>query len=215
MFRGPSSLLYGENAPGGLVNLVSKRPAAAPQGEVQLGYGSNNRRQIGVDVSDPLNDSGNILGRVVMLGRKSDTQADHVPDDRIYIAPSLTLNFDDFNTLTLLANYQKDHTNMEPGLPAAGTLLRNPNGQLSKDTMLGDPDWNTFERETWSTGYEFSHTFNDDWQFRQNSCRRCHAGRCGDRLSDRQPLERGSQREKSLRQGICIRLQRCRALLLG
>ncbi|WP_163004046.1 TonB-dependent receptor plug domain-containing protein, partial [Pseudomonas viridiflava] len=74
VFRGPSSLLYGENAPGGLVNLVSKRPTAAPQGEVQLGYGSNNRRQIGVDVSGPLDDSGNVLGRVVMLGRKSDTQ---------------------------------------------------------------------------------------------------------------------------------------------
>lgn len=169
VFRGPSSLLYGENAPGGLVNLVSKRPTVAPQGEVQLSYGSNNRRQLGVDVSGPVNDNENVLARVVMLGRNADTQTDHVPDDRIYIAPSLTLNFDEFNTLTLLANYQKDHTNMELGLPAAGTLLSNPNGQLSKDTMLGDPDWNTFERETWSTGYEFSHSFNDDWQFRQNS----------------------------------------------
>jgi len=112
IFRGPSSLLYGENAPGGLVNLVSKHPTATPQGEVQLTYGSNNRRQVGVDISGPLDDSGNILGRVVMLGRKSDTQTDHVPDDRLYIAPSLTLNFDDYNTLTLLANYQKDHTNL-------------------------------------------------------------------------------------------------------
>ncbi|MCM2361122.1 TonB-dependent siderophore receptor [Pseudomonas sp. SR18] len=169
IFRGPSSLLYGENAPGGLVNLVSKHPTATPQGEVQLGYGSHNRRQVGVDISGPLNENGNILGRVVMLGRKSDTQTDHVPDDRLYIAPSLTLNFDDFNTLTLLANYQKDHTNLELGLPAAGTLLTNPNGKLSKHTMLGDPDWNTFEREAWNTGYEFSHSFNDDWQFRQNS----------------------------------------------
>ncbi|MBT2338568.1 MULTISPECIES: TonB-dependent siderophore receptor [Pseudomonas] len=169
VFRGPSSLLYGENAPGGLVNLVSKRPTATPQGEVQLGYGSHNRRQVGVDVSGPLAENDNILGRIVMLGRNADTQTDHVPDDRLYIAPSLTLNFDDFNTLTLLANYQKDHTNMELGLPAAGTLLSNPNGQLPKDTMLGDPDWNTFERETWSTGYEYSHRFNDDWQFRQNS----------------------------------------------
>ena len=169
IFRGPSSLLYGENAPGGLVNLVSKHPTAAPQGEVQLGYGSNNRRQLGVDISGPLTEAGNILGRVVMLGRKSDTQTDHVPDDRLYIAPSLTLNFDDYNTLTLLANYQKDHTNLELGLPAAGTLLTNPNGKLSKHTMLGDPNWNTFEREAWSTGYEFSHSFNDDWQFRQNS----------------------------------------------
>jgi len=169
VFRGPSSLLYGENAPGGLVNLVSKRPTSAPQGEVQFGYGSNNRRQLGVDVSGPLTDNDNVLGRIVMLGRNADTQTRHVPDDRLYIAPSLTLNFDDFNTLTLLANYQKDHTNMELGLPAAGTLLKNPNGKLSKDTMLGDPDWNTFERETWSAGYEYSHSFNDDWQFRQNS----------------------------------------------
>jgi len=169
VFRGPSSILYGENAPGGLVNVVSKRPTAIAQGEVQLSYGSNNRRQLGVDISGPLDDSGNILGRVVMMGRNADTQTDHVPDDRIYIAPSMTLNFDDYNTLTLLTHYQKDHTNMELGLPASGTLLRNPNGKLDKDTMLGVPDWNTFERETWSAGYEFSHSFDDDWQFRQNS----------------------------------------------
>lgn len=169
IFRGPSSILYGENAPGGLVNLVSKRPTAEPQGEVQLGYGSNNRRQLGIDVSGPLNDSGTVLGRMVMFGRESDTQTDHVPDDRLYVAPSMTLNFDDYNSLTLLANYQKDHTNLELGLPAAGTLLDNPNGKLSKHTMLGDPDWNHFKRETWSGGYEFIHSFNDDWQFRQNS----------------------------------------------
>ena len=169
IFRGPSSILYGENAPGGLVNLVSKRPTAEAQGEVQLSYGSNNRKQVGVDVSGPLNSSGTVLGRMVMLGRNSDTQTDHVPDDRLYLAPSMTLNFDDYNSLTLLSSYQKDHTNLELPLPAAGTLLRNPNGQLSKHTMLGDPDWNTFRRESWSLGYEFTHSFNDDWQFRQNS----------------------------------------------
>jgi len=169
VFRGPTSILYGENAPGGLVNLVSKRPTAAPQGEVQLSYGTNNRRQLNVDVSGPLADNGNVLGRVVMVGRKSDTQTNHVQDDRLYIAPSLTLNFDDYNTLTLLATYQKDRTNLELGLPAAGTLLNNPNGKLDKDTFLGHPDFNDFDREVWTAGYEFTHRFNDDWQFRQNS----------------------------------------------
>ncbi|MGF0334756.1 TonB-dependent siderophore receptor [Ectopseudomonas toyotomiensis] len=169
VFRGPTSILYGENAPGGLVNLVSKRPTAAPQGEVQLSYGSNDRRQLNLDVSGPLNDSGNVLGRVVMVGREADTQVDHVQDNRIYIAPSLTLNFDDYNSLTLLSTYQKDRTKLELGLPAAGTLLNNPNGKLDKDTFLGNEDWNTFEREVWTLGYEFTHRFNDDWQFRQNS----------------------------------------------
>ncbi|NNJ18383.1 TonB-dependent siderophore receptor [Pseudomonas putida CSV86] len=169
VFRGPTSILYGENAPGGVVNMVSKRPTAESRGEVQLSYGSNERRQLGIDVSGPLTDNGNVLGRLVLLGRKSGTQVDHQPDDRIYIAPSLTLNFDEQNDLTLLATYQRDRTLMELGYPAAGTLLHNPNGKISKHALLGNPDWDNFEREVWTLGYEFHHQFNDDWQYRQNS----------------------------------------------
>ena len=47
--------------------------------------------------------------------------------------------------------------------------MHNPNGKIDKDTLLGHPDWDKFERETWTLGYEFSHTLNDTWQFRQNS----------------------------------------------
>jgi iron complex outermembrane receptor protein len=36
VFRGPTSILYGENAPGGLVNLVSKRPTETARGEARL-----------------------------------------------------------------------------------------------------------------------------------------------------------------------------------
>lgn len=169
VFRGPTSILYGENAPGGVVNLVSKQPTAEPRGEVQLSYGSHNRRQLGVDISGPLTDAGNVLGRLVMLGRNADTQVDHQPDDRLYLAPSLTLNFDDDNSLTVLATYQRDRTLMELGFPAAGTLLHNPNGKIDKDQLSGNPDWDNFERETWTLGYAFSHRVNDTWQFRQNS----------------------------------------------
>lgn len=169
VFRGPTSILYGENAPGGVVNLVSKRPTVDSRGEVQLSYGTHNRRQLGVDVSGPLNEGGSVLGRMVVLGRKSDTQVDHQPDDRLYLAPSLTLNFDDANALTLLGTYQRDRTLIELGYPAAGTLLRHPNGKIDPSTLLGNPDWDDFERETWTLGYEYSHRFNESWQFRQNS----------------------------------------------
>ncbi len=169
VFRGPTSILYGENAPGGVVNLVSKRPTVDSRGEVQLSYGTHDRRQLGVDVSGPLNEGGSVLGRMVVLGRKSDTQVDHQPDDRLYLAPSLTLNFDDANALTLLGTYQRDRTLIELGSPAAGTLLRHPNGKIDPSTLLGNPDWDDFERETWTLGYEYSHRFNESWQFRQNS----------------------------------------------
>lgn len=169
VFRGPTSILYGENAPGGVVNLVSKRPTDNSRGEMRLSYGSHDRRQLGVDVSGPLNDTGNVLGRLVLLGRKSGSQVDHQPDDRVYIAPSLALDFDDYNRLTLLATYQRDRSLLELGYPAAGTRLRNPNGSLSEHAFLGNRAWDNFERETWTLGYEFTHAFNDSWQFRQNS----------------------------------------------
>lgn len=169
VFRGPTSILYGENAPGGLVNLVSKRPTDFSRGEVQLSYGSHNRRQLGVDVSGPLNEVGNVQGRVVMLGRKADTQVEEIADDRLYIAPSLTLELGESSALTLLASYQRDRTMMSLGYPAAGTLIDNPNGKLDRDAFLGNPYWDDFERQVWTLGYEFSHALTDSWTFRQNS----------------------------------------------
>ena len=169
VFRGPSSILYGENAPGGLVNLVSKRPTDAPQGEAKFTYGSHNRRQLGLDVSGPLTDDTRVLGRIVMMGRNADTQVDSVPDDRMYIAPSMTFNFDEDTALTLLSSYQRDRTKLVLGYPAAGTLLHNPNGKISRDRFNGNPNFDDFEREAWTLGYEFSHHLNDTWQFRQHS----------------------------------------------
>lgn len=169
VFKGPTTALYGENVPGGLVNLVSKRPTADHQGEVNLSYGSHDRRQVSADVSGPLNADGSVQGRVVFLHRDSDTQIDSVQDDRTYIAPSLTFELSDQDRLTVLGMYQQDDTELQLGLPAAGTLLDHPSGTLSSRTNLGHPEWDTFEREVWSLGYEYEHAFNEDWRFQQNA----------------------------------------------
>jgi iron complex outermembrane receptor protein len=169
VFKGPTSVLYGENVPGGLVNLVSKRPTAEAQGEVNLSYGSHDRKQVSADLSGALVDDGRVRGRLVFLKRSSGTQTDSVPDDRFYIAPSLAIDLTDKDTLTILTQYQKDNTEIQLGLPAAGTLLEHPNGELDTDTNLGHPDWDGFDREFWTLGYEYEHRFNDDWAFRQNA----------------------------------------------
>ncbi|WP_129140747.1 TonB-dependent siderophore receptor [Modicisalibacter coralii] len=169
VFKGPTSVLYGENVPGGLVNLVSKRPTAARRGEVNLSYGTHDRRQVSADVSGALTGDDRVRGRLVFLGRRADTQTDSVPDDRLYIAPSLAIDLSDRDTLTLLAQYQKDDTEIQLGLPAAGTLLSRAGGRLDTDTNLGHPDWDTFDREFWTLGYEYEHRFDDAWTFRQNA----------------------------------------------
>lgn len=168
VLKGPTSILYGENVPGGMVNLVSKRPTYEQQGEVNLSYGTHDRRQFSSDVSGALNEDGSVRGRMVSLIREADTQINSMGDDRIYFAPSLAIDLGDRDTLTLLGQYQKDSTEIQLGLPASGTLLDNPSGKLSTDTNLGHPDWDGFEREFWTLGYEYEHRFDNDWTFRQN-----------------------------------------------
>lgn len=169
VFKGPTSVLYGENVPGGLVNLVSKRPTETDQGQVNLSYGTHDRKQVSADISGAMTDDGKVLGRMVFLSRRSDTQTDSVPDDRLYFAPSMTLKLTDQDTLTLLVSYQKDDTEIQLGLPAGGTVLDHPAGQIDPSTNLGHPEWDTFDREVWSLGYEYEHQFNSDLTFRQNA----------------------------------------------
>lgn len=170
VLKGPTSILYGENVPGGLVNLVSKRPTDTPRGEVNLSYGTFDHKEFSTDVSGSLTSDGSVKGRMVALVRDADTQTDSVPNDRIFLAPSLTFELTDQDTLTLLALYQKDDTEIQTGLPAAGTLLEHPNGgKVDTGHSLGHPEWDTFEREFWSLGYEYEHLFNDQWSFRQNA----------------------------------------------
>src|SRR5690606_22482184 len=82
VLRGPASMLYGQGSTAGVVNMVSKRPLAEAQREIGISYGTHNRKQIQADLTGPLTEDGSWLYRVVAVGRKADTQVDHVPDDR-------------------------------------------------------------------------------------------------------------------------------------
>ncbi|MDP8568347.1 TonB-dependent siderophore receptor [Methylophilus aquaticus] len=169
VLRGPSSILYGQGAPGGLVNLVSKRPTDAPLHEVGITLGQYDRKQIHLDMSDLLSDDGAWSYRVVGLIQDSDTQIDHVKDDRIYIAPSLTWRPSEFTTLTLLTDYQKnDRGQGYQAWPRIGTLENSQFGKVSSSRFLGEPGLDKYEQERYAVGYQFEHIFNNTFTFRQN-----------------------------------------------
>jgi len=169
VLRGPSSVLYGQNAPGGLVNMVSKRPTAQPFHEVQLLGGSYDRVQGSVDLSGPVAGRNDLLYRFAALGRGSDTQVDFVEDDRYFIAPSFTWKPGDATTLTFLSHYQKDETgNAMQFLPYEGTALPNPNGRIPTNRFLGEPGFDHYHREQFAVGYALAHHFNKALTARQN-----------------------------------------------
>lgn len=169
VLRGPSSVLYGQLEPGGMVNLVTKRPTADPIREVQLQAGSFDRVQGAFDFSGPMNEEGTVLYRLTGLARDSDTQSDFMEDNRRFIAPSLTLRPSADTSLTFLTHYQKDDGGgrAQP-LPPQGTIVPNPNGTIPSNRFIGEPGFDGMEREQYSAGYVFEHRFDETWAFRQN-----------------------------------------------
>ena len=170
VLKGPSSTLYGLSPPGGIVNLTSRRPEAQFSGEGQFQFGSYSDVQVAGDVTGPLNDEGNVLGRVTALYFDKGTQVDGVDTNRAYIAPSLTWIFTPQTNVTFLSYFQHDDVYGDGGgfLPAFGVIKPNPLGKVPTDTNLGDTEYNHFERDQYGVGWDFNHKFNDQWRFEQN-----------------------------------------------
>jgi len=169
VLRGPTSVLYGQNSPGGTVNVVSKRPTAEALREVKAQVGNYGRREIAGDFSGPLDEDGKLLYRITGLTMKSDTQVDHVGDDRAFIAPALTWRPSGDTSLTVLGHlYRIRGASSVAFLPNRGTLLDSPEGRISTSTFVGEPDIDRFDQDQWAIGYLFEHRFDDVWSVRQN-----------------------------------------------
>ena len=166
VLKGPSATLYGQGDLGGIVNMNSKMPKAEQQGEVWAQYGSHNRKQLGVDVTGPVDEDGQLLYRFVGITRDSDTQVEHVNDDSFLIMPSLTWRISDDTNLSVLFTRQKtDSVVSTQFLPSVGTLYDGPLGHIDTDTFVGEPGWDRYDTEMTSFTTMFDHRFNDSWKF--------------------------------------------------
>lgn len=169
VLHGPSSVLAGQNSPGGVVNLVSKRPRADTSREVAVQLGNDDLRQIAADLTGPVNDSGTLLYRLVTVYRDNDTQVDYADDHRRYLAPSLSWKPGEATTLTAYAEYQQDHNRNTNGFfPWAGTLLPAPNGRIRWNRFVGEPDWDRNAGQRMRVGYEFEHRLEENWSLRHD-----------------------------------------------
>lgn len=168
IFKGPTSTLYGEMPPGGMVNIISKSPQSQSQNSVEVSVGSDNKKQIQFDSTGAINDSVNY--RIVGLARQKDGQADTSGEERITIAPSLDIKLSENTLLNVNLYYQNDpDMGVYSSLPASGSLYTNDEGELSSDAYLGDENWETYEREVLLFGYKLDHKINNTWSFLQNT----------------------------------------------
>ncbi|MDQ7246893.1 TonB-dependent siderophore receptor [Dongia sedimenti] len=168
ILKGPASVTYGQMAPGGVVNAVTKRPTEEPLHVVELMGGSYEHIEGRFDFGGPLGGDQRFLYRLTGLARDSGSQVDHTPDNRYYIAPAFTWNPNEDTSLTLLTDFRYDETRYPQGFPVSGTLTSNSHGPIPTNTFLGEPDQDKFNRNQYSAAVLFSRRIDDVFSFHQD-----------------------------------------------
>lgn len=164
VLRGPSSVMAGQNGPGGVVNLVSKRPLATAQREVSVQLGAYAHKQLAFDFTGPINPDRTLLYRVVGVVRDSGTQVDHADEARQLVASSLTWRPSRATTFTAFAELQHDESDNNVGFfPWEGMILPAPNGRIPVDTFIGEPAWDTYGGHRTRAGYQLARTLTPAW----------------------------------------------------
>lgn len=161
VLRGPSSSLYGEVAPGGIVNRVTKRPTGAQLREVAVQAGSFDTRQAFLDLGGTVDARATTSYRLTATARDAGTQDQYddghrYRDDLAYVAPALRWADSD-TAITVLAHYQHDRTDGES------------RAFYPTRTLVGDPAYDLNKRDFASAGYLFEHRLNRAWTVRQNA----------------------------------------------
>ena len=168
IIKGPSSALYGQTVPGGLVNMTSKRPQFAEQGHFRLSAGTQNTKGGAFDYTNAINDQWAF--RLTGMTRTSDTQYDHTREERYAISPSLLWQPDEDTSLLLRAYLQKDPSGGYHGsVPLDGTTSEHNGKKLSRSFYEGESSLDQYKRTEQIYSYEFAHRFNETWAFRSNA----------------------------------------------
>ncbi|MEW6296597.1 MAG: TonB-dependent receptor [Thermodesulfobacteriota bacterium] len=156
VLKGPSSVLYGLAEPGGLLNIVTKRPVDDTFAILEQEFGSYDRYRTTIDANAPLLGDGSLLGRINLAYTSDDTFRDHDGIDRIFVAPTLAWRPSDATELILDFSYSYEKYPFDHGL--AFSAAGRPVADVS--TFLGEPNFRS-KREEIFAGYTFTHDFTD------------------------------------------------------
>ncbi|MFV7791009.1 TonB-dependent siderophore receptor [Aliarcobacter lanthieri] len=158
VLKGPDSLQYGQSSPGGLVNLVKKKPVKDNFANLEFEASDNPSYSPKLDIGGSLNDDKSLYFRLTSVLKYDEGWTNSNTDtNKIFIAPSLAYDINDNNTVTLVAEYT-DQT--EPS--DFGTYV-NSKGKLVapiKNT-ISHPD-EEFEKTQKVIGLDLDSTF-DTW----------------------------------------------------
>jgi iron complex outermembrane receptor protein len=162
ILKGSAALLFGNVTPGGIMNMVTKKPSFNKGGEVAMQMGSYSYYKPSIDIYGPLN---NIIAyRFVGSYENSESFRDVVKKERYYINPSVLFKASDKTEIILQGDYLKDNWTPDFGTGVIGKVI----ADIPRDTYLGAKWSNGLTKQATVSGL-IKHSFNDNWKLNFNA----------------------------------------------
>jgi iron complex outermembrane receptor protein len=160
--KGSAALLFGNVAPGGILNLVTKTPSFKKGGEISMQAGSYSFYKPSVDFYGPLNKF--IAYRFTGSYENSESFRDVVKRERIYVNPSLLFNVSDKTQITVQGDYLNDDWTPDFGTGAIGKII----ADVPRSNFYGAL-WSNGKTKSASASALLNHDFNSNWKLNFNS----------------------------------------------
>jgi iron complex outermembrane receptor protein len=169
ILKGPAAILYGRIQPGGMVNVVTKRPLAQPYYSIQQQVGSFGLYRTTLDATGPVTDDGTLLYRFNAAHQTNDSFVDYVTNKSTFLAPTLTWRPSAHFELNMEYEHQR-RTYVHFGTNGGGVpAIGNRPADIPRERYIGDPSIsvnNPNRQDRDYLGFDWSYAFNDQWKLK-------------------------------------------------
>jgi iron complex outermembrane recepter protein len=149
VMRGPASVLYGEGAIGGIINVIPKKPVTTPYNDAEMSLDTNMTRRLAVDSGGAINP--NVSYRINAIGNMSDGWVDRDKTSNLAISAAVRVQAADNLAFTLSEDYGNRSPSRYFGTPlingAIDDALRFKNYNVLDSAIHYEDNWTQFKTE--------------------------------------------------------------------
>ncbi|MBV0933120.1 TonB-dependent siderophore receptor [Marinobacterium weihaiense] len=165
VLKGPSGLLYGKSAPGGLINMVTKKPTYERQTIIRQDVGSDNELRTMLDTGGALTEDERLRARLVLSRQQYDSWREYTdgstPETERFVG-GLFVDYDLTDTATLSFHYDKTH---DDGSVDSGALIENGKPVLG-DQHIWNAQWSNIDNDVENIGVDLDWQLGQDWRLK-------------------------------------------------
>lgn len=163
VLKGPSGLLYGKSAPGGLVNMVTKKPTYERQTIIRQDFGSDSEFRTMLDTSGALTEDERLRARLVLSHQQYDSWReytdDSTPETERFVG-GLFVDYDLTDKATLSFHYDKTS---DDGSVDSGAYIENGRAVLG-DKHIWNAQWSNIDNDVENIGIDLEWQLSDNWK---------------------------------------------------